>query len=173
MRIWTVHIPQEATGRPRVGSVPAVGAAPPAPDHPPTVPEGAEQAAPPAPDRLPEPPAAPARPVVLVPEGFSWPAFLFNVLWLLWHRLWLAALGYLALAVAIGALLPAGADFAAGLALQFLLGAHAHDLRRRALARRGYAEAHVVAAPDRDSALARLLQLRPELAGPLARTVLA
>jgi hypothetical protein len=108
--------------------------------------------------------------VVLVREGFSWLAFLFNVLWLLWHRLWLAALGYLVLAVLVGALLPGGGvGFAAGLALQFLLGAHANDLRRWALARRGYAQAHVVAERDQDAALARLLAQRPDLAGLWAR----
>jgi hypothetical protein len=55
------------------------------------------------------------------------------------------------------------------LALQFLRAAHAQDLRRAALARRGRPAAHVVAAADQDAALARLLDARPDL----ARSVLA
>ena len=50
------------------------------------------------------------------------------------------------------------------LALQFLVGAHAQDLRRAALARRGWRAAHVVAAADEDLALARLIDARPEFA---------
>ncbi|MBI4365233.1 MAG: DUF2628 domain-containing protein, partial [Deltaproteobacteria bacterium] len=33
----------------------------------------------------------PDRDLVLVKEGFSWPAFLLSFLWALWQRLWLAA----------------------------------------------------------------------------------
>ena len=135
---------------------------------------------------LPEAPAAPlveaaraamprrASPVLLVREGFSWAAFLFGVLWLLWHRLWLAVLGYLLLALALALLLPAGAPSLVGsLALQFLLGSHAGDLRRRMLARCGYRTEEVVAARDLDRATARLLALRPALADRWARAALA
>jgi len=148
MRVWTVH-----TGR---GAAKAGAADPARPDP---VPEAGHDTA--------------ARPPVLVPEGFSWLAFFFSLLWLAWHRLWLAALGYLALALVLGLVLPPGPGFVAGLALQFLLGAHAHDLRRRKLARRGYVQTGVVAAPDQDRALARLLEARPELTGPLALAAMA
>ena len=59
------------------------------------------------------------------------------------------------------------------LALQFLLGCHARDLQRRALERRGYDQAHVVAERDEDRALARLLAARPELAVAWGRAALA
>jgi hypothetical protein len=109
---------------------------------------------------------------VLVREGFSWGAFLFGPAWLLTHRLWLAALLWLAAVPAAALLLPAGA--AAGLpVLQFLLGCQARDLLRRALARRGYAEAHVVAERDGERALARLIAERPELASAWGRAALA
>jgi len=147
MRIWTVHTPPEAPGRVRAG---------------PAVPGGGRPSA-----------AAGTPPVVLVREGFSWVAFLFALPWLLWHRLWLAALLYLALAVTIGLLLPGPFGPAAGLALQFLLGAHANDLRRRRLARRGYAQAHGVAERDLVLATARLLGMRPDLAERWARASLA
>jgi hypothetical protein len=57
--------------------------------------------------------------------------------------------------------------------LQFLLGCQARDLLRRALARRGYAEAHVVVERDGERALARLIAERPELASAWGRAALA
>ena len=30
----------------------------------------------------------PTSDVVLVKDGFSWPAFFFSLIWALWHRLW-------------------------------------------------------------------------------------
>jgi uncharacterized protein DUF2628 len=152
MRIWTVHTAPEATSPARAGPVaPAV--------------EGREAGGRAA--------GGERATVVLVREGFSWAAFLFALPWLLWHRLWLAALLYLALAVAIGLLVPEPFGPAAGLALQFLVGAHANDLRRRRLARRGYTQAHVVAERDLDLATARLLGARPDLAEAWARASLA
>lgn len=109
------------------------------------------------------PPSTPTKPPVLVPEGFSWITFLFALPWLLWHRLWLEAAAYLGVVLLMAALLPDWAGFPAALAVQFLLGAQAQDLRRAALARRGWPAAHVVAAPDEDLALARLLRARPDL----------
>ena len=99
---------------------------------------------------------------VLVPEGFSWPAFLFGLPWLLWHRLWLATVIYLAGMAVLAAVLPlAGLPPAAVavalLAVQLLLGFHAQDIRRAGLARRRFAAAHVVAERDADRALARVL----------------
>ncbi|MDI3305671.1 MAG: DUF2628 domain-containing protein [Acetobacteraceae bacterium] len=104
-----------------------------------------------------------AKPPVLVPEGFSWLALFFNLFWLLFHRLWLAALAYVAVVLALALLLPEPAGAVAAVAVQFLLACHAQDLRRWALARRGYRLAHVVAERDVDLALARLLDARPDL----------
>lgn len=115
----------------------------------------------------------PARPPVLVREGFAWLAFFFTLPWLLWHRLWLEAVIYLGLVAILAALVPAGAALPVALALQFLLGAHARDLKRWSLARRGYVQAHVVAERDADRALLRLIEAQPDLAPALARAALA
>ena len=104
-------------------------------------------------------PAAP----VLVREGFSWGAFLFGLPWLLANRLWLEAAGYLGLVLLLGALLPGYARLPVLLGLELLLGLEARDLRRAALARRGWTEAHVVSEATEDLALARLLAARPDL----------
>ena len=105
---------------------------------------------------------------VLVREGFAWGAFLFTLPWLLLHRMWLEAIAYLGLVLLMAAFLPEAAALPGALALQFLIGAQAQDVRRAALARRGRPAAHVIAAVDEESALARLLDARPELARAVA-----
>ena len=99
----------------------------------------------------------------LVREGFSFAAFLFGPLWLLWHALWLALLGYVLLAAAVAFIPDPWEDWAV-LTLQVLLGLHAHDLRRWTLRRRGYATQGVVAGRDEEEALLRLISTRPALA---------
>lgn len=109
----------------------------------------------------------------VIPERFSWAAALFGLLWLLTNRVWWAAGALVGIGLLIGALLPPGAAIAAAAAIQLLLGFHAHDLRRAALAMRGWTQAGVVLAPTEDAAIARLLHVRPELIGPWAKAVLA
>ncbi|MEX0840037.1 MAG: DUF2628 domain-containing protein [Parvibaculum sp.] len=80
--------------------------------------------------------------IVLVKEGFSFPAFLFSWIWLLWHRLWIAFALWIALIIVVSAIAQnlIGAEGAAicSLALQFLLGFEAGDIRRWTLERNGY-----------------------------------
>jgi hypothetical protein len=76
--------------------------------------------------------------IVLVKEGFSFPAFAFSWAWLLWHRLWIAFCVWLGLTAALSFLMQmafgAGAAMACSLALQFLLGTEANDIRRWTIA---------------------------------------
>jgi hypothetical protein len=104
------------------------------------------------------------RPPVLVREGFSWGAFFFGPFWLLAHRAWIAGVLALVAWVAASAL---AVRFAAPvpLVLSWALGLFGRDLWRWSLANAGYTLVHVVAAPDEDSALARLLDRRPDLIG--------
>lgn len=93
----------------------------------------------------------PADRVLLLPEGFSWFAFLFNVLWLFYARLWFPALGYVALIAASFAAVEAGllsevTNGALQLWLQLMLAYHAYDLKGWQLKRRGYRLAGVLAA---------------------------
>jgi hypothetical protein len=79
--------------------------------------------------------------LVFVKEGFSWPAFLFAGPWLLYRRLWLVFIGYIIVALALGA-----AGHAVGgplfgfaiLALHFLFALEATALRAWTLERHGY-----------------------------------
>jgi hypothetical protein len=104
--------------------------------------------------------------VVVIKEGFSWGAFIFNFLWALWHRLWLAFLVLLVVMLAIDAaadLLGLNQALASviGLAVSLWVGFSANDWRRRALERRGYELGAVVAAQDGDAALRRFVDLAP------------
>jgi len=80
--------------------------------------------------------------IVLVKEGFSFPALVFSWAWLLWHRLWIAAALWIALLVAVSLIAQSlfGAQGAAicSLALQLMLGFEANDIRRWTLERNGY-----------------------------------
>jgi len=107
-------------------------------------------------------------PPILVREGFSWGAFLFGPLWLLVHRAWIPAVLVIAANVLAAALAPADMMAFLLFAIGLLVGFSGNDLRRFSLERQGYLLRHVVVARDMDSALARLLAGRPELAGTLA-----
>jgi Protein of unknown function (DUF2628) len=94
---------------------------------------------------------------VLVPDRFSWPAFWFGPLWMLWHRLWLALLGYFVLLAALGGALritggSAAASLVIALAVALLVGSEAPSLRRLKLQRRGFRLCGVVVGDDREAA---------------------
>lgn len=87
----------------------------------------------------------------LLPETFSWPAFILAGLWLLGKRLWLATLLYLLLWAALlyaanrfG--LSGGALLSAHLAIALFLGLEGHALVARKLGRGGWRLADVVEA---------------------------
>ncbi len=91
--------------------------------------------------------------VTFIRDGFSWAALLIPVLWLLWNRMWLVFLGYLAIALA----LETGAYFVPGLApgivatcFGILFAFEANELRRWSLERKGWRFAGVVAGSNRD-----------------------
>ena len=104
-----------------------------------------------------------AAPPVLVREGFSWGALIFGPVWLLAHRAWLPGVLALSGFVLIAALPGLPDRWLFALVLAWALGLWGNDLRRWSLARGGYLLAHVVAAEDQDTALARLLARRPDL----------
>jgi len=100
---------------------------------------------------------------VLVPEGFSFGAFFFGPLWLALHRAFIPAVLVLAADVAAALLLPGGAATAAEFVLALFAGVSGRDLVRWSLGLHGFRATHVLAARDWDSALARLLAVRPDL----------
>ncbi len=112
--------------------------------------------------------------LVLIKEGFCWPAFFLGPLWALGHRLWLAAPVLLVAGLALGGVgMALGLDglsqgaVAAGFAA--IVGFVANDLRRRRLARRHFTLAAVVSGAGREAAERRFLDGEPALAAELSR----
>jgi hypothetical protein len=98
----------------------------------------------------------------LVKEGFSWPAFLFDVFWAVHHRAWLTCC-VLTAAICVFCIIGYWQVIAAPLLLVVVLGwrvavgFHGNDWRCTELARHGFQVAGVVSARDYASAVQRFL----------------
>jgi hypothetical protein len=110
---------------------------------------------------------------VLVREGFSFGAALFGPFWLALHRAWVPAAFALAAWVAVGGLTVGGTALVLDAGLLVLQGLFGNDLHRWSLARRRFTLVEVVAARNAETALARLLDRRRDLADRLLRTAVA
>jgi Protein of unknown function (DUF2628) len=92
-----------------------------------------------------------------VRDGFHFWAAVAGVVWLAWHRLWLALIGWIVLLVGIDGGLAAlgigrGTIFAVDLLLALLLGFEAASLRRWTLSRRKWRQLDIVVADDEETA---------------------
>jgi hypothetical protein len=86
-------------------------------------------------------PAHEALDTAFVKDGFSWPALFFAVIWMIYRRMWLVLVLYVAVvAAAAFALSRTGGDVAgfALLLVHFLFALEANNLRRWTLERRGF-----------------------------------
>jgi hypothetical protein len=109
---------------------------------------------------------------VFVRDGFFWSAFLLAPFWMLRHRLWLALVLYVAVAVAIGTGarffgLSTGITAAIAFLVSLLIGFEASSLRRSALARRKWTNVGVVVGDDLELAERRFFDawVRQKLPG--------
>jgi hypothetical protein len=94
---------------------------------------------------------------VFVRDGFHFWAALLGVVWLAWHRLWLALIGWIVLMAVIDiAMVRLGvgamAIFLADLLLALLLGFEAASLQRWTLSRRNWRQLDIVVADDEEQA---------------------
>lgn len=92
------------------------------------------------------PPEAPD--IVLVKEGFSWPALFLGPFWFAWKRVWRGLLAYVVamlLLAVMGVAFRLGdeADTLLAITVGVLFAAQANDMLRAALSRRGYAFAGI------------------------------
>jgi hypothetical protein len=92
-----------------------------------------------------------------VRDGFHFWAALLGPLWLIWHRLWLALLGWIVMTLAVDvgmAKLGAGgtAVFLANLLIALLMGFEASSIRRWTLSRRNWRQLDIVVADDEEQA---------------------
>jgi hypothetical protein len=113
-----------------------------------------------------------------VRDGFSFWAFLFGPLWMLWHWMWLVLLGYIVVAVAMQAGLRfvgasgGGSAFAAFM-LALLVGLEAGTLRRFTLGRRRWRNVGTIVGSNRETVEQRFFDswMRGETIAPLAPAV--
>lgn len=115
----------------------------------------------------------PDRDLELVPEGFSGWAFIFSALWLLYHRLWLAAVIVIAVYVAIGGVVfwfgaNEPAVLIADIVVAIVLGMVGNDIRRAKLEHAGFVEEGIATGRNRDEAEQRYLDDNPGLAAAMA-----
>ena len=92
-----------------------------------------------------------------VRDGFHFWAFVLGVVWLAWHRLWLALIGWIVAIAAIDfAMTALGTGkmtvFLANVLLSLLLGFEAASLQRWTLSRRNWRQLDIVVADDEESA---------------------
>lgn len=97
---------------------------------------------------------------VLVRDGFHVWAFLFTVLWFLYHRLWLAALGVFVALSLFGVIvdrlaLTPWAGLAAHVLASALIGLEASSLKRWTYGRNGFALVDIVSGADEEEAEAK------------------
>ena len=104
--------------------------------------------------------------MVLVKEGFSWPAFFLSGLWALFHRMWLWAAVLITANIFLGFILSfSGVEpFSQGVmsfGFAVVIGYIGNDLRRRSLARRGYRSFGIVTGDNLSTAERRFLDNNP------------
>ena len=78
-----------------------------------------------------------------VKDGFSWPALFVPVLWILWHRLWLALVWYIVFVLIVawtGRLVSDDAAVVVAFLGTLLLALEGNNIRRAALQNRGWEE---------------------------------
>lgn len=110
----------------------------------------------------------------LVRDGFSWPAFLFGGLWLLFRGLWLALILYVALLMGLGFAFDRlgagdGPMVACVMAAHLWFGLEGQAMIASRLARRGMPAVAVVEAGRRDDAERRYLSAVLPRAAELTR----
>jgi hypothetical protein len=90
------------------------------------------------------PPGEPApERFVLVKDGFSWPAFFFPILWILWHRMWLTLIGaiiFVLVIMWIGRLAGDAEATIFAITGALLIGLEGNAIRRLSLENRGWRE---------------------------------
>ena len=94
---------------------------------------------------------------VFVRDGFHFWAFVLGPLWLAWHRLWLALIGYVAIWVGVAVALSLlhagpGTRFIVMLLIAWLMGFEAASLWRWTVSRRKWRQLDVVVADDEETA---------------------
>jgi Protein of unknown function (DUF2628) len=95
--------------------------------------------------------------ITFVRDGFHFWAAVFSVIWLIWHRLWLALFGWVILSLAVNIALAklgvgSGTILMVDVVLALLFGFEAASLERWTLSRRKWRQLDIVVADDEEAA---------------------
>ncbi|HEX7791538.1 MAG TPA: DUF2628 domain-containing protein [Afipia sp.] len=101
--------------------------------------------------------------LVFVRDGFYVWAFVAAMIWLVWHRLWLALFGYLAITLAAEIAMwslgiGSGARLVVMMVIALLIGLEAGSLRRWKLSRRKWRQIDIVVADNEEAAERRFFE---------------
>lgn len=101
--------------------------------------------------------ARPGDRVVFIRDGFYFWAFAAGLIWLVWHRLWLALLGYIVVLIAVTFALAlagvfSGARLTVMLVISLLVGFEAASLWRWTLSRGKWRQLDIIVADDQEAA---------------------
>lgn len=101
--------------------------------------------------------------LVFVRDGFYFWAFVASFLWLLWHRLWMATLGYLVITIVAEIAMwsfgvGSGTRLLVMAVIALLLGLEAGSLRRWKLSRRKWRQLDIVVADSEEAAERRFFE---------------
>jgi len=107
------------------------------------------------------------RRIVLVKDGFCWPALFFTIIWAIYRRVWLGLGVYIIGLVVLAALeasfaSDAGIIYLLNFAFALYVAAEANDWRRRSLIKRGYREVAVVIAEALEDAERRYFEMEAD-----------
>jgi hypothetical protein len=107
---------------------------------------------------------------VFVRDGFHFWAAVLGVIWLAWHRLWLALVGWIVLVVVVDVILlrigiGGGTVLLANLLLAILLGFEAPSLKRWSFSRGHWRQLDIVVGDDIDAAERRFFERWAERRG--------
>jgi hypothetical protein len=122
-------------------------------------------------------PAIHAAKFAFVRDGFSWGAFIFGLIWMLWHRLWLVSVLFVLFAGALTAAVvlarfPTPAIVAVWVLLKLLLGLEASTLRRWTLQRRHWRDMGTIVGDTREEAERRFFGRWIEATAPTAHNTM-
>jgi Protein of unknown function (DUF2628) len=109
---------------------------------------------------------------LFIKDGFSWPALFVPVLWVLWHRLWLALVWYVVFVLVVawtGRLLNDDVATVVAILGSILFALEANNIRRMALESRDWDEVGASFGKNIDEAEARFFATGPGQDNPLDR----
>lgn len=89
---------------------------------------------------------------ILIKQGFSFIAGFFNFFWALYHKMWLIAIFLMIISFTIGTNSPSFIAYCVNLAILFIFGFFASEIREYYAIKSGYSLSDIILAPSEEEA---------------------